>query len=45
MSVYDSLHSLLDHQSLLFYCHEYLTTNHYSHTESSDDWIATIYNF
>jgi hypothetical protein len=33
MIVYDSLHSLLDHERLLFRCDEWRATNHCSHPE------------
>jgi hypothetical protein len=33
MTVYDSLHSLLDHQRLLFHCDEWRKTNSRSHLE------------
>jgi hypothetical protein len=35
MTVYDSVHSLLDHERLLFHCDECRTTNLCSHTELS----------
>jgi hypothetical protein len=35
VTVYDSLHSLLDHESLLNRCDEWRTTNHCSHIELS----------
>jgi hypothetical protein len=33
MTVYDSLHSLLDHERLLFHCDEWRTTNQCSQIE------------
>jgi hypothetical protein len=42
MNVYDSLHSLLDHERILFHCDEWRRTNHCSHIElPSDFWITT----
>jgi hypothetical protein len=35
MTLYDSHHSLLDHERLLFHCDEWRTTNHCSHIEFS----------
>jgi hypothetical protein len=41
MTVYDSLHSLLDHERLLFHCDERRTMNHCSHTELS--WTTSVW--
>jgi hypothetical protein len=38
MTVYDSLHSLLDHERLLFHCDEWRTVNHCSHIQLSTEW-------
>jgi hypothetical protein len=39
MTVYDSLHSSLDHERLLFHCDDWRTTNHISHAELSYEWL------
>jgi hypothetical protein len=43
MTVYDSLHSLLDHDCLLFQCDEIRTTNHCSHLEQP--WTTSVWRF
>jgi hypothetical protein len=45
MTVYDSLHSLLDHERLLFHCDEWWTANH-SHIELfTTESMRFFYNF
>jgi hypothetical protein len=40
-TVYDSLHSLLDNERLLFHCDEWRTENNGSHIELSYELITT----